>query len=219
MKLLACLFLSLLFLGCKPQPEEVMEGREPTRRFQSQPVTIADLQRINLICNALQRKYDMLHILYGSTYTFDYSEKSCTDSQLGPVSALQASIDLDRSDYVFRSTSRPFPFPIIETPVSGIMRELCGVRNLTNPQRVSSGGAIWFSTEADARYCRPDSDHLCIMIERGSHRGGDDFAIHTREWMRIRTRDGRRGFVTERFVRSRGDCPVGQTIEKRLLLR
>jgi hypothetical protein len=216
------LVLGLILLGfisCNDLKDEVHPGVETVRKFEPLAISADDYSRLTSICNALQRKYDMLHILYGSTYNFDYSEKSCTSQSLGPSQKLQATVDLDRSDYVFRSISRPFPFPVIETPVSGIMRELCEQGQLTNPRKISSGSVIWYSTQPDSVRCRADADHQCLMIERGSLKNGTDFSIHTREWLRFRIREGRRGFVTQRWLQSRADCPQGLFIERELILR
>jgi hypothetical protein len=220
MKMASSIFILLMLAACGKLPDELTDDTRVTRRYEPLTVTHEDQLRLRTICNALQHKADRLYYLIGSTYPFDYAEKNCGETDLSQPQQLQVSITLDRSDYIFRTVSgQAFPFPIIETPASGLMREMCDQSQLTNPRRLSSGGALWFSLRGNTATCRPDAQHLCLMIEKGSILQGDDFNIHTRESIRFRISDARRGFVVERHVRTRGDCPAGQMMEKKITLR
>ncbi len=216
------LFLSLLVLaGCGGQviQENEAEGIETLRTYE--PLVPSDISTVKKICDALSHKGERLSSQINMPLTFSYAQKDCAEVELPAAKDVRVTIQKPGAFYVFRKADGElFPFPDVETLDEGAMKTICAdLDRITTPFQTSPTSARWFTTATSSANCRAQGEEVCILIESGSVVTGTSYKIHTREWIKFRLTDPKRGFFTERVLRSSGSCEKGSYIQKRAVLR
>jgi hypothetical protein len=217
---LAILSSLLILISCvseKDQKQPQLIGK--VERLDPKPIP-DEYRRIEAICSALKEKEQVLSDLISSQYTFNYSQKNCSDSALSPSEDITVSIQRPYNEYKFEKlTGGSFAFNV-ETFDKGSMTDICAnLADLKSPMQTSSSTGIWFTTFTRPEHCASDYYHTCIEIRKGRHVSGDDYKIYTTEWIKFKIRDGRKGFFTERKLVSSADCSSGREMERRATLK
>jgi hypothetical protein len=214
------LVLILVAAACGKMPESAAPFNTEVRRFEPLTVMDGDLSQINLICDSLLYKENLLSVLVSSRYTFSYAEKGCAEQTVGEAQDIQVSIQRPEAGYIFRQQDgEQFPFAHIETLSKGAMAEICqNINNLRSPALSAGNNAIWFTAITSPRHCISDYDHACIQIQTGSRVSGEEYRIHTNEWIRFKIRGERRGFFTMRKLASEASCGSGKYIMRQASL-
>lgn len=212
--------LSLLFLmACNEAPETPTAD---SAVYDPKPVTPDEVQRLNLICNALIYKNESIGVLVDSSYAFSYSRKSCSSDTFAASSDVPVVIRRDGPQYsFFKTDGQPFVFSNIEMINSGVMKEICtglAAGNLETPMEID-GVMTWFTTYVQPGECSSDAEHMCIHFKRGVSAGGQTYERHTEEWVQFKIRGQRAGFFTARKILSQGDCEKGQTAGRHATLK
>ncbi|MGE3608199.1 MAG: hypothetical protein AB7I27_01330 [Bacteriovoracaceae bacterium] len=210
--------LSLMFLLSCESPTNT----EDTVTADPKPVSADEIERINLICNALMYKNESIGVLIDSNYTFSYSKKSCADDDFGRATDVPVTIRRDGYQYsFFKNDGAPFVFANIEMINSGVMKEICagiGSGNLESPIDID-GVMTWFTTYTKRGDCESDAEHMCIHLKRGTPNSDDSYDRHTEEWIQFKIRGERVGFFTSRKIVSQGDCGKNKTSAKMATLK
>jgi hypothetical protein len=209
------LFLFVLVSCGKDAPLNTNVGER--RRMDPQPIRDAnDLAAYKNICMAIANKSEMLSVSTEGEYVFSYSSKGCSESQMSGPRDIKTYIErISDSIFVFRSRSgESFPFSDVETDTTGLMSKICANLNndLKSPIQTSMSGVMAFSR------CDSDANIECVLIERGTL-NGDEYTIHTKDWIKFKVTNGRRGFFVQRNQISGTSCPEGQEVMKAATLK
>lgn len=218
------LFLFVL-VSCSegPAPETTSLGQE--KSFEPLQVSQDDDYRFQMVCAALDSKNDSLRVLAPTSYnyTFAYSEKGCSSSNLGAPRDIRTKVVSSGTSYIFQmENNEPFYFSNVELSNEGLMAEICkNAGRITTPVQTSSSGALWFSFGMDSNDCQSDENGVCIYFQRGSavRNKPNTYLIHTEEWVKFRMINPNRGFFTQRKIRSSASCNDGDTVEKMAVLK
>lgn len=204
------LFLPLLFLlSCISEPTKVTDTTRETVPFQ--PITnLEDNERVKAVCKALANKENVLSTLSnsGSEYTYSFAQKGCNEPALPAAKDVVVKISRTDSGYMFKpKNGEAFGFPDIETASEGVMADICKFGGtLESPIRSGTTGAIWWTTFSASEHCSPGFGTLCIYLQRGNSVDGNNYKIHTNEWIKFKLYDNNEGFFTERKLVSSAGC-------------
>ncbi len=223
MKHLLTLTLILVLAACNETSKTEEASPDKERRFEPVEISFEDGRRIDAICRALTLKEELLPVLAsGSTiYTFSYSKKNCADREASVPKAVATQISDSGGSYVFvPRNGDEFGFRDVETASKGALAQICqNTGRLQSPIQTSRQGATWFSSFQAGGECEADANHYCIYLERGILSDADTYQIHTREWIKFRITDEKRGFFTERKIVTSTGCSAGGTSVRSAKLR
>ena len=219
------LFLPLLFLlSCISEPAKTPVTVGDTKTFQ--PITnLEDNERVKFICKALGNKENVLSVLSnsGSEYTYSFAQKGCNDTAMPAAKDVVVKIGRSDNGYIFKpKNGEAFGFSDIETANAGVMADICKFGGtLESPITSGSTGAVWWTTYAASEHCQAGFGTLCIYLQRGSLVSGDQYRIHTEEWIKFKLYDNNEGFFTERKLVSSAGCKnvKGGKLEMRATLK
>jgi hypothetical protein len=219
------LFLPLFFLlSCISEPTKVTDTTRETVPFQ--PITnIEDNERVKAVCKALANKENVLSTLSNSntTYTYSFSQKGCNEPAMPAAKDVVVAIRPSGTGYGFKPTNgESFGFPDIETATEGVMADICKFGGtLESPIRAGSTGATWWTTFSSSEHCTPGFGTLCIYLQRGNSVDGNNYKIHTNEWIKFKLYDNNEGFFTERKLVSSAGCKSAKSgkLEMRAILK
>lgn len=218
------LLLSLIVtsVACsKMDSPKKSEGLGDQREFVEADLSADDVALIESICQAIDDKTADIESNYNE-FTFDWNQKSCTESSVGAVMTVVTRLSHNRSSGVLESTFSPttsvvIPFKQVETSESGVMGAICKQGRLNGwkapiYQDPSKRTGIWY-TMANNSVCRSSSGHKCIYIQKGSQVSSSNFYnIRTSDWMKFDVGTGaKRGFFTFRTSVSSVGCDKGNT--------
>lgn len=180
---------------------------------------LSDTDRNNIlaVCNALTAKAAVLSTSVGATFNWSTNSSDCAEKKTTELN-VETILQSNGSNFVFKrkDNNQDFIFAEAETNVSGVMAEACNLFNgLQNPL-VSGTSASYFTTSGiSSGDCAQASGEICVQVEKASQQG-DQFVIHTKEWLRVRVSsptNTRIGFVTQRKKVTRGPCGIGEVLE------
>lgn len=221
MKCILLLSMLSLLSACKVAVKNEQEGSAGKLvTFSPQVVSGEEEKRIQKICHAIAEKSDRIHS-YSTRYTFNYAEKSCADESMRPSRDVAVQME-DRGNgyFAFRpETADTFAFTNVETSSSGVLSEICKRPSESAVQINGGRSAQWWTTLIRSAECSSDGDHVCVHVKTGSLVSGNQFRIHTDEWIKFKVTSGRLGMFTERKLISEADCASGYTVERRAKLK
>jgi|GEM_PF-7131821 len=208
------LFLSFLILiGCgKTSEVGIQKLVGESREFNQVSVDADSISRIQTMCQAISFKSDLLPSQVGRKLNMNFSTKSCEDSEVGPSSLLQLTIDQQQAGkFVYKKSDNSlFELPDLETLQSGLFSTICqDVNNLKSPIKSSQSGAMWISSPTTNSLCQSTSTELCLVVEKGAQEVTGNYTIHTTEVLKVKLVNPDRGFVTDRVMQSTSYCQKG----------
>ncbi len=222
MKHLLILPFVLMLAACVDAPKTETPS-EQERRFEPIETSEEDGRRIDAICRALTLKEELLPVLAsGNTiYTFSYSRKECGDRGASLSKAVPTRISESGGYFVFAPTeASEFGFRDVETASKGALEQICqNTGRLQSPIQTSRQSALWFTSFEAGGECEADANHYCIYLQRGVLTDSETYRIHTREWIKFRITDEKRGFFTERKIVTSTGCSGRATSERSAKLR
>ena len=202
-------------------------GLGENRNFSTMALQGDERAQLNTICEALKQKALALNPSINTTFVFSVSQKVCEQTGTGVAADEQVYIQQTGNNYFFKrvADNRDFVFSEIQTPNSGIVGEICSRLNnvstpLTNPVILTSGKAMWFTTNVNSPECVATSQSLCLMIETGVP-SGTNYKITDRDYFKFQVDPTlpRIGFFLQRTNISSGLCGINQTTEIRAGLK
>lgn len=219
------LFLPLLFLlSCVGEPAKTPDSTGDTVTFE--PVTnLEDNERVKAVCKALANKENVLNVLAssGSEYTYSFSQKNCSDPALPEAKNVVVRIGRSDNNYIFKSKNgEAFGFTDIETASAGVMADICKFGGtLESPIATGSTGALWWTTFTASEHCQPGFGTICVHLQRATQASGDQYRIHTNEWIKFKLYDQNEGFFVERKLISSAGCKSakGGKLEMKAILK
>jgi hypothetical protein len=202
-------FPLLLLLSCVSEPSKAPDSTGDTVTFQ--PISnLEDNERVKAVCKALANKENVLNVLSssGSEYTYSFNQKNCSDPALPEAKNVVVRISRTDNSYIFKSKNgEAFGFTEIETANAGVMADICKFGGtLESPITTGSTGALWWTTFTASEHCRPGLGTLCVHLQRASQVSGDQYRIHTNEWIKFKLYDQNEGFFIERKLISSAGC-------------
>jgi hypothetical protein len=218
MKLFPLLLLLMIVACGKVSQKTAVLG--DTQKFEPITPDNSTLSQMQSICSAIAYKTQFLDS-NTNVYTFDFSQKSCTDSNLGPSAPVAVTIIRNLTNYNFRkSDGSLFGFDV-ESSTTGVMGTICStITSLKNQILTSDNVLIGIATTGiSAADCSPNANEVCLYISKASPgTTTGEYIVHTKEWLRFKVANDKTGFYLERKRISQSDCaPNQQTIQKAVL--